>query len=301
MALAIGAALAGCGARVHAPLDARQAEGTAGETSALDVSPADAPRTAARQVSLEGGLIAVELLAPLEPSGPKAAVVGPPALGRRVIHAGGVAVSYAIDWSRLGAAPSLDVPENPTAGQPPLAAESAAVLGEPFFHRIAIAANAILPRVLDWLETLPEVDPERIALVGIGEEGFVVLTAAAHDERVAAVAALFACGDFAALLRDSPSGGRGAPLALDPGYAAWLRAESPLADPRRLIPAPVLLASRRDDPLVPASCVESSARALAGTYAPGGAADRVQYLALPAGDDGQAAALAWVDHWLFGR
>ena len=43
--------------------------------------------------------------------------------------------------------------------------------------------------VLDWLETLPEVDPERIALYGYSRDGKMAAIAAALDSRIAALVA----------------------------------------------------------------------------------------------------------------
>lgn len=261
----------------------------------------ETPPTLRREVTLDTGLIVLELTVPLDPAGPKPTVIAPVGFPLPVVEAGAVAVWYRIDWSRLAGAPSLDLPENAGAGQPPLAAPSPDTLGEPFFHRVAIAADAVVPRILDWLETLPEVDLERIALVGAAEDGLVALAAAVRDTRIAAVAAPFACGDWTAVLRDSSRGMAGAPLSLDAGYAAWLFHESPDAALARLVPAPVLLASREDDPLVPASCVEGSARALEAPYGAAGVPERATVLRLPPGDDGRAAILAWLERWVFDR
>jgi len=254
--------------------------------------------TASRETTLDGGAIVVESVAPLHPPGARPAVIGPPALRDAVLGAGAVAVWYTIDWSRFGIAADLQVAENAAAGQPPLQAESPSMLGETFFHRVAIAADAVLPRVLDWMETLPEVDLERIALVGMGPEGFVALTATAHDHRVAAVASLFACGDFVRFVHESPCGAAGSPLELDPGYAAWLHSLSPLANPIRLLPAPILLATRQDDSLVPASCVEATARQLRALYEAAGIPERIEHVRLAAEDNGLEAAIAWLKRWI---
>lgn len=241
----------------------------------------------------------MRLLAPLRPSGEKLAVIGPEALGDGLVDRGTVAISYTVDWQRLGIESPIELPDRAAAGQSPLDAGSPAALGESFLHRMAAEADGVLPRILDWLDTVPEVDPQRVVLVGIGASGFVALVAAARDPRVAAVAALFACGDLESLLRDEPGSGARSPV--DPDYRSWVRSMSALADPTRLVPAPILLASRAGDPLAPPSCVEETVEALRATYAAAGMADRVEYLTLSGGDDGHAAVLAWVDRLRTGR
>lgn len=257
------------------------------------------PPTLVREAALEGGAIRVRLLAPLRPSGEKLAVIGPEALADSLVGLGTVAISYGVEWERLGIESPVELPESAAANQPPLAAGSADGLGEPFLHRLAAEADGVLPRILDWLETVPEVDPERIVLVGTGAAGFTVLAAATRDPRVAAVAALFACGDLETLLSEDRAGGT--PLLLDSGYRSWVRSLSATTEPTRLVPAPVLLASRSDDPLVPPACIEETVRTLRSAYAAAGMADRVEYLTLATGDDGHAAVLAWVDRLRAGR
>lgn len=61
-----------------------------------------------------------------------------------------------------------------------------------------IPASVLL--ALDYLVGLPEVDPDRVAVVGASFGGFFAPAAAATDERIANLALLYTGGDLAALL-----------------------------------------------------------------------------------------------------
>jgi pimeloyl-ACP methyl ester carboxylesterase len=61
-------------------------------------------------------------------------------------------------------------------------------------------------RVLDWIETMPAIDPDKIAVFGASLGGFNALFLAAADERVSASALALVAGDLPFVLVNSSEG-----------------------------------------------------------------------------------------------
>ncbi len=254
-----------------------------------------------RDVQLAGGAIRLQVVVPLSPPGPKPAVIGLPALRDPLLPLGVVWIAYRVDWERLGGPPAA--PEADDAGQLVLASPSADVLGERYLHRIALTAHQVIPQILDYLDTLADVDPERIMIAGEATDGFVALQAVARDERLAGAIVVGACGDYHGFLAGSALGMSGAPLALDRGYDEWIRTQEVVQHPARVVPAALLLVHRTGDDVVPVACADTTARALADAYDAAGAAERFRYVRRDAagrgtGDGERDAALEWVRRWL---
>ncbi|HEV7733775.1 MAG TPA: hypothetical protein VGR62_16520 [Candidatus Binatia bacterium] len=249
--------------------------------------PIPAPRIERRSVELENGLIALELVIPLDSPGPKPTLIGLPALGTELFAAGIVSLSYRIDWTSRQDAPLRMTPFPSGTGRWLLASPSPGRLGERYLRSIAAMADIAIPRIIDYLETLPVIDRERIAVGGTFTDGFIALQALAHDERLAAGVVIGACGDYRRFLHDSSLGANGGPLTLDPSYDAWLTAQEVVRHPERVVPAPLLLVNRVDDPAVPIACADETARALAPAYAAAGVTDHFRQLRL----DGRASGL----------
>ena len=71
-----------------------------------------------------------------------------------------------------------------------------------------------------WFRGQPDLDPERIGLVGWGLAGGIVIQLAAEDRRVRAVACLNGVGDAGRAVRDSRA------------YADWLAMQDRIAQDR---------------------------------------------------------------------
>ena len=134
--------------------------------------------------------ITVRLEIPLAPAGRKPAVIALLGENDALRAAGAIVVSF-IDWSAKPPPP----PAENTAGKWVLASPSAAVLGREYLRSIARTANEVIPRVVDYLVTLPEIDPGRIGMTGSSTNGFITLEAVAADGRLSAAVAVAACGD----------------------------------------------------------------------------------------------------------
>src|SRR5262249_14944173 len=218
-----------------------------------------------------------------------------------------VAVTYRVDWTRLPGAPPppTPAPEN-TAGKWALAAPSPPLVGEQFLRTIAATPTLVVPPGSDYLVTGPGIAPTRIAITGASTNGFIALEAIAAEPRLSVAVAVAACGDYFRFLRYSSMGMDGRPLDLDPAYAAWLRTQQPIAHPRRLVHAALLMVNRVQDPLIPIACADETQRVLAPVYASGGFAPRVRFVRIEeAGGHGLGPPQhqenrAWLRTWLLG-
>ncbi len=270
--------------------------------------PGSAREFQVREVTLDNGAITVRLEIPPAPAGPKPAILSNLNEGPRMRAEGVVIVTYTIDWTRLKGAPPpvVDKGDHPV-GKWVLAASTPATLGQQYLEQIAATATLVIPRVLDYLETVPEVDGSRLAITGASTNGFIALQAVAADKRLGVASVAAACGDYHTFLRLSAMGMEGAPLALDPAYERWLRAQEVINHPRQVVHAALLMVNRAKDPLVPIACADETNAVLARAYAASGHRDRYRYVRVEdaeghgLGPREDAENLAWLRQWLLGR
>jgi hypothetical protein len=268
------------------------------------IEPRDTSAFLVRESTLEDGALTVHVEIPLQPPGRKPAVISLIGGPHTLLGSGFVVATYSIDWTRLKGKPPPSPPAN-TVGTWVLASPSAQVLGQSYLEEIAATATEHIPRVIDYLQTVPEVDPARIGMVGGSTNGFITLQAVAADRRIRAAVVLLACGDYHRFLRFSSMGMEGAPLDLAPSYEAWLRRQEPIEHPHRLVHAAILLVIRSEDPIIPVSCADETATVLTRAFARAGASDRFRYVRLEQSGHGIASlewreAMPWLQRWLLG-
>lgn len=256
-----------------------------------------------KEANLVNGAVSVRLDIPLEPPGRKPAVIALLGDTHPVVAAGFVAVTYTVRWGLLRMGQPTPSPAEQTVGKWVLASPSADVLGERYLRDIATTADTYVPAVLDWLVAQPEVDPERLAMVGSSTNGFVTLQAIAADPRLIAGVAIAACGDYHRFLQFSEMGMNGAPLQLSPEFAAWVRGQEVITHPERLTHAAVLMMNRASDRLIPIACADETARVLSEAYARAGVPQRFRFERMEGEGHGMAApeiaaTMAWLKQWL---
>lgn len=258
-----------------------------------------------REAQLEGGAIVARLEIPPDPPGRKPAILANLNEATTMANDGVVIVTYKIDWFRLKGGPPLPPPaEQNTVGKWVLASPSAARLGEHYLRQIAATATIVVPKVIDYLETVPEVDTSRLAITGASTNGFIALQAIAADQRLRAATVVAACGNYERFLRYSSMGMDGQPLALDPAYATWLESQQVINHPRRVVHAALLMANRVQDALIPISCADETDRVLRRAYAAAGRRDRYRYVRIENteghgfGPEEEEQHLAWMRTWL---
>jgi dienelactone hydrolase len=250
--------------------------------------------------TLDGGAIKVELTWAVAVKGPKPAVIGNFGTRRTLADAGAVVVS--IDYKPPKDEPPAPEPGEGAAGSWMLRADSPAVIGRGYLKSVDAHAEALV-RVVDLVSTHPQVDPERIAVVGSSTQGFAALQAASRDHRIDTAVILLGCGDYHAFLHESWLGMNGKPLALDPGYERWIDERDIVRHPERMLPVKVLLVSRTGDQTIPVSCVDATARALAPVYARAGFPERFEYIRRDVAGHGveqaeRIDALMWLYRWV---
>ena len=263
---------------------------------------------AVREAKLDNGAITVRLEIPPNPPEPKPAILANLSEGETMATDGVVIVTYKINWFLLKGAPPLPPPaDKNTVGTWVLASPSAGRLGEHYLGQIAATANIVVPKVLDYLQTVPDVDMSRVAITGVSTNGFIALQAVAADQRLHAASVMAACGDYQRFLRYSSMGMAGRPLTLDPDYAKWVDAQAVINHPRRVVHAAVLMVNRVKDPLIPISCADETDRALRPAYAAAGGGNRYRYVRIEEqeghgfGPKENAENLAWMRAWMLGK
>lgn len=256
-----------------------------------------------REVQLADDFVTVRLHIPPTPEPRKPTVIS--TLGDRsmLLRQGFVIATYRINWHVRTPPETRAEAGEAGVGKWVLASPSPAVLGREYLRTIATIADDAIPKIVDYLATVPEVDPARIAMTGNSTNGFVALQAAARDRRLAAVVVLAACGDYHRFLRDSTMGMEGRPLALAPDYERWLGANEVIRRPRRLVHAAVLLVNRDHDPIIPLACADETARVLAGAYRRAGIPERFRYTVLRGEQHGldrreMEETAIWLNRWL---
>jgi hypothetical protein len=259
-----------------------------------------------RKVELMNGFVQLRLDVPSSPPGPKPTVVSLLDERERLLEMGMVVASYRQNWEPLKALappPPAEPPPKNTVGVWLLAAPTPKTVGKGWFAMIALDAENVLPKVLDHLGTVPEVDATRMAIIGSSTKGFAALRAAA-DRRIAAAVVLAACGDYHTFLHLSPLAMNGARLDLDERYDAELRALEPVRHPERFTHAAVLMMNGTADAAVPIECARSTARAFERAYARAGVPERFRFVEVNgAGHNDLGAGApeevgAWLHRWL---
>lgn len=256
-----------------------------------------------KETRLVKGSVSVRLEIPLEPPGPKPLVIALIGDTRRFMEAGIVALTYKVAGRVFVRSKPAPPASEQTVGKWVLASPSAGVIGETYLRDVAATATEVVPAILDWLPTVPEVDATRIGMAGVSTNGFISLQAMAADRRIRAAVVIAACGDYHRFLRDSSMGMEGNPLELEPSYEAWIRDQEIVRHPDRLVHGALLMLNRVDDELVPISCADATAEALAAAYERAGAADRFRYVRLETtghgiGPDERRETMEWFDQWL---
>jgi dienelactone hydrolase len=253
-----------------------------------------------REVQLDDDFVTLRLHIPPTPEARKPVVIVTIGDRARLLRQGFVVATYRINWELHN--PPAPPPEH-AVGKWVLASPSADVLGQEYLRMIAVRANEAIPKIVDHLMTVPEIDPSRIGITGSSSNGFVALQATARDRRIAAAVVLSACGDYHHFLRWSSMGMDGAPLALEPRYAAWLRAEEVVRHPRRVLHAAVLMVNRNGDAVIPFGCADRTAAALTHAYEAAGVPERFRFVVIASDRHGlderdAREADAWLDRWL---
>lgn len=288
-----------------------------------------------RRFSLESGFITGVVKIPIRPAGPKPVVVRPIVADELLLERGIAVARFGTHWQQLAGLRDAEAEPRSESGPTPesepepapegegdaaakgvgrwlLAAPRASLVGRGYFGLIAAEARQVVPRLLDLLETLPEIDAHRMAIGGSSTTGFVALEAFAEDRRLAVAVVRVACGDYHAFLRGSSlaldgeerwlSDGR---LVLEPAYEESLQAQEPIRFAARLPPRPLLLLNGALDPVIPAECAVATARAFEAAYADAGASDRFRFVLLEdrqheLGPRAGPEILAWWQRWLQG-
>src|SRR2546425_861352 len=165
---------------------------------------------------------------------------------------------------RFCGAPAAPAP-NDTVGGCLLASPPPKTVGQGFFGLSAATADAV-STVVDYLGTVPDVDPARIAIGGTSTGGFIALEATAADARIRAAVIIAACGDHHRFLHLSSLGMNGEPLDLDPTYDRRLREREPIRHAARLTHAALLLVGGTGDPAIPIPCARGTPRPVASRY-----------------------------------
>ena len=95
----------------------------------------------------------------------------------------------------------------------------------------------------------------------------------------------------------------GKPLELDPSYARWIAQHELVRHPQRIVHAAVLMVNRIEDPLIPISCADATAKALARAYERAGVPERFRYVRVAEPGHGVGVqeaneAMVWLQDWL---
>ncbi len=268
------------------------------------VAATPAPAVETREVQLDDDFITVRLHIPSTDEPRKAAVISTLGDHGELLREGLLVVTYRVNWElRNPTPPPPPPPDANTVGKWILASPSAGVLGRSYLRSLTTTANEVIPKIVDWLVTVPDVDPARLGIVGASSNGFITLQAVARDPRLKVAVALSACGDYHLFLRDSSLGMAGAPLALDPDYEYWLRRQEVVRHPQRLVHAALLMVNRDGDPIIPFSCAEHTADVLTRAYRAAGVPERFRFTVFHSDQHGLEArdgqeTTAWLYRWL---
>jgi dienelactone hydrolase len=278
----------------------------------------EAPAVDIFTTRLARGWIEVTVSAPREPAGPKPVVISPIVPETELLERGFVVVRFHTNWESLrglgGKRATADTdpvqPSQAQVGAWLLAAPRPGIVGRAYFDIISMDAENVVPQVIDYLITLPEVDASRIALTGSSTSGFVALQAMAVEPRIAVGVVRVACGDYMRFLKssslalnDDPRWLADGKVVLDPDYAVEIAAREPIRQADRYPPRPLLLLAGEKDRAIPFACVETTVQRFDATYRKRGAGERFRFIAFPESghnldDVANAAIVPWLEQWL---
>ena len=177
-----------------------------------------------------------------------------------------------------------------------------------------------LMRTVDYIESRPEADAERIGMLGLSMGGMEALLLGALDDRIDAVVSIaghlaweeiFASGAWKTIFRGLGLRRRLVRLGAD-GRDAWaaFRREFPgldIVDAAKVAPLlaskPLLLVIGEEDPYIPTAAARKTFRAAVGSYAAQGAKDRLELWEVAGAGHSftkamQQRALDWFVLWL---
>ncbi len=272
-----------------------------------------------RETALQNGFVTVKVELPDGATGPVPAVLSLLGEGEALRRLGIAVVTYELHWEQLRpkntapVAPAAPAPPAPAVPPPPaartwgkwlLVSPSPDVIGQGYFRLITGNAEVHVPQVLDWVTTLPEIDATRLGIAGISTNGFKALQAVAYDRRLRAAVAIAACGDYHCFLESSSLAlNHEEPIALEPGYDAWLTAREPISHPETFVDAAVLMVNGGKDVAVPGACAVETAQVFERAYAAAGVPDRFRFVYVEGGghdlgDEARYQTLAWLYRWL---
>jgi hypothetical protein len=275
--------------------------------AATDVARSTRTDVAAHHLSLENGLYTVDVLIPSAFPPPRPAIISSLGDEDPLLDAGFAVVTYAIHWELLAglrrkAPPTTSTPQR-TYGKWLLATTDPHRIGEGYLKLVAGNGGQVVPKVIDALSTVPQVDTRRLGIAGTSTHGFAVLHALMADHRLVAGAAIAACGDYHGFLQASPLAMGGEPLELAPEYERWMEEWEPIRHPERLVHAALLMVNGTADHAVPARCATETARVFKRAYRKARASRRFRFVLLEGAGHNVAAparaeGLAWFHRWL---
>lgn len=274
---------------------------------------------------LDGKWIEVTVSVP-RGSGPRPVVISPIVPDEELLERGFAVARFHTNWESLRGFVAAPAPALPSkAGEPGsasapqrtnqvgswlLAATRPGIVGRAYFDIISTDAEKVLPRVVDYLSTLPEIDAKRIALTGSSTSGFVALQGMAAEPRIAVGVVRVACGDYVRFLRssslalgDDPRWLPGGKVVLDPDYAVEIAAREPIRHADLYPPRPLLLLAGEQDRAIPFACVESTVQRFRAAYAASDAVERFRFVAFAESGhnlsaDANAEIIPWLERWL---
>ena len=266
--------------------------------------------------TIENGWIQVTVLIPRGNTGPRPAVITPIVEDSVLLERGIAVVRYHTNWETLAPLkpPEPEKPPGPElqVGGWLLTAPRPGIVGKAYFAILSQEAERSVPRVVDYIATIPQLDPGRLTIAGSSTSGFVALQAMAADRRLALGVVRVACGDYHRFLRASNLGLNSDPrwlpngeMVLDADYEAELRRIEPIRAADRFPPRPLLLVTGADDPAIPADCARHTAKRFAAAYATAGVPERFRFAELAGqghnlGGDWERLAIDWWERWLLG-
>lgn len=293
------------------------------------------------ETKLENGWITVSVTLPQTSAGRVPVVISPIVASDELLRRGIAVARFHTNWESLrafagapraraagdqagaatGAGSSADAPASSDQGgtrpEKPeqvgnwlLAAPRPGIVGQAYFDIISIDAESVLPEVVDYLVSLPEIDPARIALTGSSTSGFVALQAMAAEPRIGVGVVRVACGDYMTFLKssslalnDDPRWLQDGKVVLDPDYAVEIATREPIRHADEYPPRPLLLLAGEKDRAIPFACVENTVQRFTAAYRDAGVPERFRFVAFPdeghsLSADANAEILPWLERWL---